>query len=370
MNFEKERPDYYAILGVKKDATATEIKKKFRKLAAKHHPDKGGDSEIFKEIGEAYDVLGNEQKRKEYDEGPTAGFTLDDLINPRRRGEIRVRPVKVHVEMSLEDIFKGKTVKEKYPRVTLKKTDLGSPMSCSDCSGRGVKIHVFRQGPIVQQVQQGCDTCMGSGHLLIREEKELEVAIPPGSSGYEPMVIEGEGNEYVSNDEVKRGDVVVIVHDQPHATFERGDFRKSKALKDPSNLWMSHKIDFVSSLCGISETIKGVDGKDVWIQYDRPTSSGDTVVVRGQGMPNKYGGRGDLIIQLGIESAHLSYDQRKALYKSFTGKDFDKRDNDKDGLTPALTLKGEEYAQENYSGHAYDEDDDHDHDQPSGCAQQ
>ena len=186
---------YYEILGVEKTASPDQIRKAYRKLAVKNHPDKGGDPEVFKDIQKAHDVLSDEQKRSLYDQGGEEAVEqgdqggpadIFDVLGGRRRGggrpqvkkgENMVHPLKV----TLEQIMKGSA---RTLRLTRKVIDKQRGVEqCSDCGGRGAKIQTIRMGPMIQQVQKTCDSCGGNG-MMYRQQKvqeTLEVHIPKGA---------------------------------------------------------------------------------------------------------------------------------------------------------------------------------------------
>ncbi|KAH8054118.1 hypothetical protein JL720_14487 [Aureococcus anophagefferens] len=203
----------FNVLGIQKSASATEIKKAFRKLALKKHPDKGGDPEEFKKIQAAYEVLGDEEKREKYDkyglEGleagdmPEGGMDVFDLFfggGRRRRGggggkrkaEDTVYPLKV----SLEDLYNGKTAKLAITRSVMK----GEPKKCTTCKGQGVVVQMRQIGPgMVQQLQTRCPDCPpGSGGYRVNMKKErqvLEVNVDKGASHNTKLRFSGMGNE-------------------------------------------------------------------------------------------------------------------------------------------------------------------------------
>jgi DnaJ family protein A protein 2 len=175
----------YDVLGVTKKATQSEIKKAFRKLALKKHPDKGGDVEEFKKIQAAYEVLGDEEKSSKYDQYGLEGLEGGDMPEGmdifdmffgggrRRRGgsgkrkaEDTVYPLKV----SLEDLYNGKTAKLAITRNVMK----GEPRKCSTCRGQGVVIQMRQIGPgMVQQLQARCPDCSGGYKVTMKKERQV-----------------------------------------------------------------------------------------------------------------------------------------------------------------------------------------------------
>ena len=194
----------YEILGVEKSASADQIKKAYRKLAVKNHPDKGGDPEVFKDIQKAFDILGDERKREIYDQGGEEAVEgggdgggpgdIFDVLGGRgrrgggggsrvKKGENMVHPLKV----TLDQIMKGSA---RTLRLTRKVIDKQRGVEqCSSCGGRGAKIQTIRMGPMIQQVQKTCDSCGGNG-MMFRQQKvqeTLEVHIPKGAPDGAPL---------------------------------------------------------------------------------------------------------------------------------------------------------------------------------------
>lgn len=170
------------MLGVDKNASEADIKKAFRKLTLKHHPDKGGDEAKFKEISAAYEVLGNPQKKELYDKyglegvknggGMSAGFEdIFSMFSGRSQNRRRkVQPTKVTVEVSLEDIYNGKLIKLDHKKTVLCQ-DCGGKggegvQSCKDCNGRGFVMKTQMLGPgMYSQTQAACSKCKGQGEV-------------------------------------------------------------------------------------------------------------------------------------------------------------------------------------------------------------
>ena len=203
--------EYYDILGVAKDATPAQIKKAYRKLAIKNHPDKGGDPEKFKKISVAYDTLSDPEKKELYDkygkegveQGGGGARNADDIFSMffgggggggrRQRGPRKGKDVVHPLKVSLDDIYNGKVVKISVNRQRMKYPkgmDSASAIrTCDACDGRGFVVQIRRMGPMIQQVQQPCSKCGGTGKIVakgvkqVKERKILEVPIDKGGSG-------------------------------------------------------------------------------------------------------------------------------------------------------------------------------------------
>jgi len=259
---------YYEILGVEKTASQEQIRKAYRKLAVKNHPDKGGDPEVFKDIQKAHDVLSDENKRQLYDQGgeeaveqgDQGGGPADifDVLGGRRRGggrpsvkkgENMVHPLKV----TLEQIMKGSA---RTLRLTRKVIDKQKGVEqCSGCGGRGAKIQTIRMGPMIQQVQKTCDACGGNG-MMYRQQKvqeTLEVHIPKGAPDGHKINFSEKADEIPDGE---AGDVVFVLQEQPHPEYKRkGD-----------DLFLERNISLSEALCGFKMELDSLDGRKLLIQ--------------------------------------------------------------------------------------------------------
>eukprot|EP00197_Chlamydomonas_leiostraca_P013031 CAMPEP_0202868736 /NCGR_PEP_ID=MMETSP1391-20130828/11043_1 /ASSEMBLY_ACC=CAM_ASM_000867 /TAXON_ID=1034604 /ORGANISM="Chlamydomonas leiostraca, Strain SAG 11-49" /LENGTH=432 /DNA_ID=CAMNT_0049548941 /DNA_START=149 /DNA_END=1447 /DNA_ORIENTATION=- len=283
---------YYEILGVSKDATPDELKKAHRKLALKHHPDKGGDQEKFKEINEAYDVLKDEEKRRIYDQfgeeavkegmgGGGGGGGMADIFDMfmggggggRGRGGPRERKsedVMHKLAVSLEELYNGTTKKLSLSRnlpcdgCKGSGTKSGKKYECGTCRGTGVQVQIRPLGPgMVQQIQARCSTCQGSGYstpasdqcgnckgkCLVSEKKTNEVHIAAGMKQGSKIVLRGEAG--CSEPGLLPGDVVLVIQQKEHETFKRVNI----------DLIIEKKITLTEALCGATVHIKHLDGR-------------------------------------------------------------------------------------------------------------
>merc|ERR550514_617385 len=267
---------FYEILGVEKDAQPDAIRKAYRKLAVKMHPDKGGDPEKFKEIQKAYDVLGDEKKRDIYDrygeEGLESGGgggdpgDIFDVLSGRGRGGRRQQGVKkgenmVHpLKVTLEQIYKGSA---RTLRLTRKVIDQDKGVeSCAPCGGRGAKIQTIRMGPMIQQVQKTCDECGGTGvtYRQVKVQETLEVHIPKGAPDGHKVHFSEKADEIPDGE---AGDVVFTLQEQPHADYKRkGD-----------DLFIERTISLSEALCGFAMELKTLDARTLIIK----TAPGDVI---------------------------------------------------------------------------------------------
>jgi len=312
---------YYKLLNLPQSATPDEIRKAYRKLAREHHPDKGGDEHLFKELQEAYDCLSDPEKRELYDQGGkeaverggAGGGGADDLFSAffgggggggrrQSRGPRKGESVVHKLQVSLEHLYNGKTFKMAISRQRVKYPAGMSPSQavteCKTCGGRGAVLKVQRIGPMMQQVQMACPDCGGQGKSfkegvsLFQEKKTLEVRVDPGMKHGQKIVMTGEADE---NPGMESGDVVFVLAQQEHEVFQRkgGDLvlEKSISLKD--------------ALCGCKFAIHHLDQRDIIIKTEpgqviKPNS---IKMLAGEGMPlwkNPYT-KGRLFILFRVE---------------------------------------------------------------------
>ncbi len=335
--------DYYATLGVDKKASPDDIKKAFRKLAHKLHPDKGGDEAKFKEVTEAYAVLSDEKRRREYDNygqsfaggpagapqggmggfdfsqfsaggGPAFGgqqFDFEDIFGgfgdvfggrqqPQQR---RGRDISIDIEIDFKDSIFGITrsvLIGKISTCTLCKGSGGKPgtemETCTTCNGSG-RVHEARRSilgnftsvrtcPVCDGVgkvpKEKCPECKGRG--VLRKEEEITVTIPAGVDGGEMIRLPQQGEAIKGG---RAGDLYVKVHVKPHRTFR----------KDGSNLVMDLPLKLTDALLGTVATIETIEGKTLEVKVPPMKLPEETLRVRGRGVP-VGNGRGDLLINL------------------------------------------------------------------------
>jgi len=274
---------FYQLLEVEKSASDAEIKKAYRKLAVKHHPDKGGDPEKFKEVTRAYEVLSDSEKRSKYDrfgeeglEDGGGGGDASDIFDAffggggrrgggqRRRQKTKdvVQPLKV----TLEQMYVGATKKMAITRQVIDKKR--GVQECRHCDGRGVKIEVVRMGPMIQQMQSQCGACGGNGKSFqTKQEREvLEVHIQKGSPDGHKVQFREMADEHPDAD---AGDVVFVLKQQEHSVFKRKG----------ADLFIERKISLVEALCGFSLEVTHLDGRKLLVK----TSPGEIVKPMAQG---------------------------------------------------------------------------------------
>lgn len=326
--------NYYDILGVDKKASKEDVKKAFRKLAQKHHPDKGGDEAKFKEITEAYSVLGDDKKRREYDSygqtfqgGGPGGFGFDpsqfggfgangvefdlsdlfegfgDIFGNGRRRTKRGRDISIDIEITFKESILGGMRSVLITKVSACDTCEGSGAkpgtsfdTCKNCNGAG-KVHETRNSPLgaftsvrtcsscegVGQVpKEKCATC--SGHGVLRREEELKIQIPKGIDGGEMIRMPGQGEAIKGG---ASGDLYVKVHVKPHAVFK----------KEGMNLVMNMPLKLTDALLGTTTTITTIDDKKLEVKIPAMTEAQQTLRLRGKGVTIDTTS-GDLLIRL------------------------------------------------------------------------
>jgi molecular chaperone DnaJ len=340
--------DYYDILGVQKNASDAELKKAYRRLAMKYHPDrntgeKAAEAEKnFKEAKEAYEVLTDAQKRAAYDQfghagvdpsmgaggpgGQGANFSdifgdvFGDIFGSGRGGGSRVHrgaDLRYNLELSLEDAVAGTSVKIKVPVRVQCKTCGGTgakpgsqPKTCSTCKGAG-QVRM-QQGFF--SVQQTCPTCHGQGFSLddpcvtcrgqgrVQETKTLSVKVPPGVDTGDRIRLAGEGE--AGEQGGPAGDLYVQVHVREHPIFTRED----------SHLYCEMPISFTTAALGGETEVPTLNGK-VKLKIPEGTQTGKMFRMRGKGVkPVRGGPQGDLICRVSVETpVKLNAEQRRLL---------------------------------------------------------
>jgi molecular chaperone DnaJ len=335
--------DYYEVLGVERTSTEVEIKRAYRTLAVKHHPDKNpGDTESeekFKEAAEAYSVLSDSQKRASYDRfghsaGGAAGFdpgfsNIEDIFDlfgfgdmfgqrgGRRTTVQRGADLRYDLEITLEEAATGKEEKLRIPRLETcgecdgKGAEKGtSPENCIACAGTGQTR--YQQGFF--SVMRTCSNCGGKGQIIrnpckkcggagrVEKEKSLEIKIPAGVETGSRLRITGEGEAGVNGGPA--GDLFVVLHVKEHEMFER----------QGANLYSAAPITFAQAALGTDIQVKTLDGEEE-LKIPAGTQTGSIFRIKSQGMPALGGrGKGDLFVAVTlITPKTLTKEQRKLL---------------------------------------------------------
>lgn len=302
--------NYYNILGVSKNASKDEIKQAFRKLAIENHPDKGGTTEKFQEIQEAYEIIGNEEKRNQYDNGGMSGnrhgmsnfdFFFKNGSNGGHQNNHIVKKANHHYncDITLRDVHFGLTKKIKVKKETNCKKCYSN---CNECDGVGQFSRTIQMGPFIQHINQTCSVCKGMGKLYkanectdckngkISEDKIFEINIPKGVTQNKQYIFEEWGEQAIREKEVS-GDLIISINIKPHEYFQRNNlnliYNITCNLKE-TIIGKNIKIEIFDEILQINTKIFGIlNPNKQYIIYGKGLSDG-----------NK---RGDLYITVKID---------------------------------------------------------------------
>lgn len=344
------KQDYYDVLGVQRGVSDKELKSAYRKLALKYHPDQNaGDKTAekkFKEVGEAYAILSDPEKRSAYDQMGHAAFEqggnpfrqgassdiFEDLFsqvfgqnNPfhgGRRGPARGDDVRYDETITLEEAFAGKSTKIKVPGRAPCSNCKGlgakpgtTPQRCNNCGGAGR----VRQTQGIFQVEHTCGRCQGRGQVIpnpcnvchghgqVRKTRDISVNIPAGVDNEMRVRLPGEGEPGPNGG--PRGDLYIFVKVERHELFER----------DGPNLYCSTYVPMTTAALGGKISVPTIDGGKVQVTVPEGADSGRKLRLRGKGMPalrtdGSSRGTGDLLVELKVETPkNLSSQQKKVL---------------------------------------------------------
>ncbi len=358
--------DYYEVLGVDKTASEDEIKKAYRKIAIKYHPDRNpGNKEAeekFKEAAEAYDVLHDPQKRQQYDQfgfagqsgaGGFGGFggasmNMDDIFSmfgdifgghaggfggfggfgggQRRPQQHRGSDLRLKVKLTLQEISTGVTKKFKVRKDVVCQhchgsgsADGGASETCPTCHGSGVISHTTQSIFGMMQTQGVCPTCNGEGKIIknkchecsgtgvVKGEEVVEINIPAGV--IEGMVVNVPGKGNAGRRNGIPGDIQVFIEEEPNDTF----------VRDGNDLIYNLLLDFPTAALGGDVEIPTIEGTRLRVKIEPGTQPGKTLRLRSKGLPAVQGygsGKGDMVVNISIYVPKtLSRDEKKSLEK-------------------------------------------------------
>ena len=367
--------DFYEILGLSKGASDDEIKKAYRKLAIKYHPDKNPDDkgaeEKFKEAAEAYEILSNPEKRQRYDQYGHAGvggaasgggyggggMNMDDIFSQfgdifggggfgggfgggRSGGGRRVMRgsnLRVKVRMNLKEVAKGVEKKLKVNKFVSCHTCKGSGAKsgqlevCRLCNGSGVQVRTQQTFLGAMQTQTTCSGCNGEGKTvkdkcktcngdgIVREEEIISINIPAGVAEGMQLSVSGKGNAAPRGG--INGDLLVLIEEEEDVELKR----------DGNNLFYDSYVNFADAALGTTVEVPLVEGK-AKIKIDPGTQSGKVLRLKGKGLPdvNSYG-TGDLLVNINVWTPqNLTPEEKKALETLRGSKNFAPNPNRKE----------------------------------------
>jgi molecular chaperone DnaJ len=344
------KQDFYDVLGVSKSATADEIKKAYRKLAMRYHPDHNagdkGAEQKFKDLNEAYDVLKDDQKRAAYDRfghaafdqtagrGPgdfgfAGGFAdiFDEMFGEfmgggrRQAGPSRGSDLRYNLELTLEEAFRGKQATIRVATLGVCEACHGSgaeagarPVTCGACHGRG-RIRA-QQGFFT--VERPCANCHGAGRIIekpcrscagqgrTRREKTLSVNIPPGVEDGTRIRLAGEGEVGVRG--ASPGDLYIFVSVAPHRIFQR----------DGANIYCRVPLPITTAALGGAIEVPSVDGSRARVTVPAGTQTGHQFRLKGKGMSVlRSAARGDMFIEAVVETPRNLTRRQQELLREF-----------------------------------------------------
>jgi DnaJ-class molecular chaperone len=345
--------DYYNLLGINKDASEEEIKKSYKKMALKYHPDKNPENREeaemkFKEISEAYSVLSDSDKREIYDkygkngldqmmnDGPSespfdifsnifggGGFMNMNMNMHHQNRRMKVEPITNIINISLKDVYFGVT-----KNVTIKKNKICSGCNgvgglgkeiCKGCKGQGIKVKIHQIGPgMIQQVQTTCDLCKGrrstiknkcvecNGDRTITVDKTFSITIEQGTVDREKTVLNSKGHEHPDHD---TGDIVFMICIKNNTNF----------IRNGNDLTIKYNINLVDSICGTHVNIEHINNETVNYFEEGVIDKDYKKVITGLGMPIKRrdGYFGNLIIEYQITFPKIKLtDEQKSIIRS------------------------------------------------------
>jgi DnaJ family protein A protein 2 len=344
--------EFYERLGVTPDAKLDDIKKAYKKMAIKYHPDKNPNNpeaeHKFKEVSEAYEVLSDENKRQMYDkygkeglkEGGFGAHSASDIFEQffggggfhsffgggGGRGPRRTEDIHHELGVTLEDLYKGKTTKLSVTRNVLCSTCTGSGTKsgantgkCKTCEGRGIRLIIKQLGPgMIQQMQTVCNDCGGKGEVIkeedkckdckgkkvSKEKKILQVYVDKGMRHGQKIVFSGESDEAPGQEP---GDIIFVLIEKKHEVFKRNG----------NDLYMEATIPLVEALAGFAFTVKHLDDRTLLVKSEKGEiiNPGDIKMIGNEGMPihKRPFDKGNLYIHFNIEFPKPGFFQPKAL---------------------------------------------------------
>jgi DnaJ-class molecular chaperone len=384
-----QNEDYYQILGLKRSADLSEIKKAYHRLALKWHPDKNKSPEagdLFKKISEAYDILSSPEKKSIYDRFGKEGLQQNhmnfdeshifDVFNsffggafgpmgpmgqmppfggpnmgqfgpfgPRQQ-QVQMEDLIVTENIKMSEVYTGKKLHKTVERRSMCSSchgtgsDDGQAHPCTQCKGHKIVQQQTNMGPIITIRTVACPVCQGTGanlkeHLCggcqgrktVSETYNFDLEIPIGHLETDVIKMRDEGHYHPETH--KRSDLIIRVVIEEHPLFKRGSRLNEKQLS-PYDLIMSINLELAESLCGCVKIINLPNGQQISVNVTEIIHDGDVYVIEGHGLPKRNQEKGYLYLIFNVKTVtQLTVDQRKVLWETLTGKPYIDYNKDK-----------------------------------------
>ena len=333
--------DLYKILGLDRGADSSQIKKAYRKLAMKYHPDKNPDDteaeKKFKDIAEAYEILGDPQKKSRYDSGGYSafnngnggggGFGFEDIFDEIKREQERQNNIQRYsiinnIRLTVEEIYEGTTKTFRYNRYDKCNTCNGEGgedvMKCEACDGEGIKVDVkntpygrFQQTKTCYKcagkgyvIKSPCNSCQGNG--IVTKTDEIDVDIPHSVFNNHKLHIRGRGSYYKEDGVEKYGDLILIVN------IKEGKFSLGNNYDLVSNI----KVDYPTLILGGKVEFESIDGTKLNVKINEKSDLNKRLKLKGKGLKNRGGNsRGDQYLLIDLDIPSTVTDKEKELLK-------------------------------------------------------
>lgn len=350
----------YEIFDIPKNASQEDIKKKFKVLIKKYHPDLAPEGKreeyekISMDINKAYQILSDPEKRKMYDiTGSTENMGGADFSSPfgggnpfgdfgfgfdfaNKKQKQKAEDIEITEKVTLEQIYTGCQIKKNINRNNLCKDCDGTgnqdkkSSKCEACKGNGSVVEVIRQGMAIYQTTKTCDKCKGSGESVnpknkckkcngnksTKESFELVFFIKKGTMDEEIIILPDLGNESYDK---SRSNVIVHIKVVEHKTFSRKKYNKDSREYNPLNLFTNISLKLEDAICGVNTTITHLDNRKIPIQINKFINNGDIYIIKNEGLVGKDSDKGDLYITFLIEEPTLTEEQKNSIYNTITG---------------------------------------------------
>ena len=301
--------DYYKLLGISRDASIKEIKKAFRTLSLKYHPDRNpGDKkahDLYVQINRAHEVLTDPQLKEIYDIYGEEGLEQNNNFQEERE---RGPNARIYIEVDLEDLYNGATKTINFSKNAICKKchgtggKLGKTKKCPDCRGRGTTVQYIDMLGMQMQMEQECERCGGKGVIfseicpdcrgrkIVRESTKLTLEIERGMENGQNIVFRGEAEQ---SPDTLPGDLIVTLKQKRHNFFKK---------RVNNDLYIDMDLTLKEALYGYNKKIKHLDGREFYIESKKITQPDEVRIITGEGMPvHKFPSqKGDLYIKFRV----------------------------------------------------------------------